>query len=350
MRTNILPADLAIKVLPTDDNGKPIITFRETTPYVKAILQYLQSHQISLNTADFVDAIMQSLELNPSDLTECGLTLGLYQALITEHIPASAVKNEIFNIILEWLEEQGFSLETFCYYRAIVTADYPMPSTLNPTKIAVWRNTSKMGDWDKRQAVSVRKWIGSTFKDLTVAQTESLAKRIDLRLASLMELDIRHHSSYEFEAWKNAYESDKITSCMHPALAYGIGHAGTFTCYCTGYHGLPDNGLNLTVLYQDDTPVARAITFTDGEQKFYIRAYGDSRLERRLIHNGYKQSDFTEGTILYTTERLIKPYVDGWLCMADHCTTNDGKHYWLLCKGAEYNLQTTDAYARGSIE
>lgn len=224
MRNNPLPNDFAKTHLPTDDNGKPIVTFRVTTPYVKVALQYLQSHRISLNTADFVDAIMQSLELNPSDLTECGLTLGLYQALITEHLPPSAGENEIFHIILGWLEEQGLSFETFCYYRAIITADYPTPSKLNPKKIFVWRSTSKMGDWDKRQAVSVRKWIKSTLIGLTDDQTEDLAQKIDGLLTPLADLDVRHHSSYEFNAWERAYSSDKIRSCMHPDSSSEVGY------------------------------------------------------------------------------------------------------------------------------
>lgn len=350
MRDNILLKDFATKLMPTDDNGKPIVTFNTATPYVKAVLHYLQEHRISLNTADFVDAIIQSLDIKLGGLVDCGLSLALYHALIVEHYSPTDAECAIYHDVIGWLDEQDFSFETFCHYKAIVTADYPMPSTLNQKKIAVWRSTSKMGDWDRRQAVSVRKWIVSTLTDLTAEQAESLAKRIDERLASFIELDVRHHTSYEFDAWEQAYSSDKIRSCMHPDSSCEVGRERTFTCYCTGYHGLPDNGLSLTVLYRDDTPVARAITFTADEQKYYIRAYGDDRLENWLINNGYKQSDFAEDTILYTTERLIKPYVDGDIHHADHCTTNDGKHYWVLASEGEYNLQTTDAYASSKVE
>ena len=291
-----------------------------------------------------------SLEIAQRALTDCGLVFALYNALVVKYYSPNDAEHELYRDIIAWLDEQGFSAETFYYYKAIVTADYPMVSTLNPRKIAVWRSTSKMGDWDKRQAVSVRKWIGSTLKELTAEQAESLAKRIDEILASRIDLDIRHHSSYEFDAWERAYSSDKIRSCMHPYSSSEVGSARTFTCYCSGYHGLPDNGLNLTVLYQDDTPVARAITFSDDEQKYYIRSYGDDRLDKWLGDNGYEQGDFLVDTLLYTTESLIKPYIDGDVYMAYHHTTSDGKHYWVLGSSGEYNLQTTDAYATRPTE
>ena len=347
MQNNILPADFATKLMPTDDNGKPIVTFNSAKPYITAVLHYLQEHRISLNTADFVSTIMQSLssEIDYRDLTDSGLAHAFYHALIIEHYSPTTAEQALYFDIIAWLDKQDFSAETSYYYMAIVTADYPMVSKLNPRKIAVWRSTSKMGDWDKRQAVSVRKWIGSTLKELTDEQAESLAKLIDEKLASLIDLDIRHHSSYEFDAWERAYSSDKIRSCMHPYSSSEVGSARTFTCYCSGYHGLPDNGLNLTVLYQDGEPVARAITFDNYGQKYYIRNYGDDRLDKWLGYNGYEQGNFLVDTLLYTTENLIKPYVDGEVCMAYHHTTNDGKHYWLLDTEGEYNLQTTDAYA-----
>ena len=349
MQNNILPVDFSTRLMPTDENGKPIITFTTAMPYIQEVLHYLQEHRISLNTAEFVDAIMQSLSFEIDSralaLTDCGLVLALFNALISKYYSPTHAEHELYQDIVEWLGAQDFSPGTFYCYKAIVTADYPMPSTLNPRKIAVWRSTSKMGDWNRRQAVSVRKWIGSTLKELTAEQAESLAKRIDEKLASLIELDVCHHSSFEFEAWERAYSSDKIRSCMHPHSNSEVGSKRTFTCYCTGYHGLPDNGLNLTVLYQDDMPVARAITFENEGQKYYIKNYGDDRLDKWLGDNGYEQGDFLEDTLLYTTESLIKPYVDGEVCMSDLYTTNDGKHYWLLNTEGAYNLQTTDAYA-----
>ena len=63
MQNNILPKDLAIQLMPTDENGKFVITTASVKAYIKAVLQYLQNAQKSMNTADFVDAIMQSLDI-----------------------------------------------------------------------------------------------------------------------------------------------------------------------------------------------------------------------------------------------------------------------------------------------
>lgn len=351
MQNNILLKELATKIMPTDGDGKLVVTYSSVMPFVEAAVHYLQEHRISLNTADFATDIIQSLEIDSNDLAMSGVIPALCRALTIKRYSPNIEEQELYLDIVAWLEKQVFSDETLYYYKAIVTADYPMVSTINPRKIAVWRSTSKMGDWDKRQAVSVRKWIGSTLKELTAEQAESLAKRIDERLASLIELDIRHHSSYEFDAWERAYSSDKIRSCMNTNSESEVGSARTYTCYCTGYHCLPDNGLKLTVLYQDDTPVARAITFTDDGQNYYIRAYGDGRLDKWLDDNGYEQGDFPVGTLLYTTEYLIKPYVDGYdVVHSDYYTTSEGKHYWSLNTYGEYDLQTTDAYATSPNE
>ena len=84
MQTNIIPADFAISLIPTDDNGKPVLTVNSAIPYIKAALQYLQEQRISLNTADFVGAIIQSLKLNSSELTQALYDALLYNTLIVE--------------------------------------------------------------------------------------------------------------------------------------------------------------------------------------------------------------------------------------------------------------------------
>ena len=351
MRDNILPKDFPSKLMPTDDYGEFAPTTANLNLYIEAVLQYLQSNHQSLNIPDFVDVIIQSLDLDLDIISVSNaLTFALRYTLIYKRYKMSGTEELIYDAIDAWLLSQADDYKTYSRYRALLAADFPMPSTLNPRKIAVWRNTSKMGDWGKRQAVSVRKWIGSTFTDFTDEQSESLAKRIDAILQTPAELDVKHHSSYEYDAWERAYSSDKINSCMNTDSSSEVGYKRTFTCYCSGYHGLPDNGLNLTVLYQDGKPVARAITFTHHEQNYYIRVYGDDRLCKWLNYNGYEQSAFAVGTILYTTELLIKPYIDGYVHMADHHTTNDGKHYWVLASDGEYGLQTTDAYASEPVE
>ena len=350
MRNNPLPKDFATNLMPTDDYGKFVINHHTLQAYIEAVLQHLQTNQQNLNIPDFVDAIIQSLDLDLDNVASNGVfTTALNNAVVLKYHPITTKDETLTEAIKEWLMAQDSNYATYSRQKAILRADFPMPSVLNPKKIAVWRSTSKMGDWNRRQAVSVRKWVSSTFRDLSDDQVESLSKRIDELLAPLEVLDVRHHNSYDFDDWERAYTSDKIRSCMHPDSNCEVGYKRTFTCYCSGYHGLPDNGLKLTVLYQDGTPVARAITYTEDEQKYYIRVYGDDRLERWLIEKGYDQADFAAGTILYTTESLLKPYVDGDVIMADHHTTNDGKHYWVLSDDGEYNLQTTDAYAYSSV-
>ena len=353
MRNNPLPKDFATNLMPKGPDGKFLLGFINLNVYIEAVLQYLQNTQQNLNIPDFVDVIIQSLDLDLEDIkVSCDLASALRYTLIGKPSQISSTDEFLYDAIKDWLwlMEQDSNYITYSRYRAILTADFPMVSTVDPKKIAVWRNTSKMGDWDKRQAVSVRKWVKSTFTDFTESQVEDLSKRIDEVLTPSAELDVRHHSSYEHDDWKRAYSSDKIRSCMNTRSPNEVGYKHTFTCYCSGHHGLPDNGLNLTVLYQNGEPVARTITFTHHEQNYYIRVYGDDRLYKWLNHNGYEQADFKEGTILYTTEHLLKPYIDGGVTMAEHCTTNDGKHYWALVTYGEYDLQTTDAYAGNPAE
>lgn len=294
----------------------------------------LQMSFRAMYTQNFEWAVLHQIS-NPHGLYNAGDVYNM-QRLICDNLPT----------------EIGFDT----YYQNLLTIkiDLPSQSILNPKKLAVWRNTSKMGGIETRQAVSVRKWIGSTLVGLTDEQVENLACKIDnfLQGETLTHLDVRHHSSYEFDAWERAYVNDAIRSCMNPLhTSCDVGVERTFTTYCSGYHGLPDNGLSLTVLYQDDEPVARAITFTDGEQDCYIKSYGDDRLHKWLQAKGYEQSDFLSGTILYTTADLMKPYVDGDdVHYADPCTTDDDKHYWVLCTDGEYDLQTTDAFAASQSE
>ena len=333
-----------------DSQGRLIATGQQCLDYTTAVLQHLQETKQNLSTPDFVDFIVKSLGIDYADIGYYSMPSVFFRALVLPHFNGTTNKL-IKAAIVDWLNEQSLERTMAKRYFCILGADYPTQSILNPKKLAVWRNTSKMGDWDKRQAVSVRKWIGSTFKELSDEQVESLAKRIDALLTSTDDLDVRHHASYEFSAWERAYTSDKIRSCMRPDSDCPVGAERTFTCYCSAYHGLPDNGLKLTVLYQDDTPVARAITFEgDDGQKCFIRVYGDDRLTEWLDCNGYQQSSFQAGTILYTTETKLKPYVDGELTMAEYCSAGDGKYYWELCSYGTYNLQTTNAYAGDLIE
>ena len=201
MRNNLLPNDFAKRLMLTDDDDKPIVRIHTLKVYISEALHYLQNNQTSLNTADFVDAIIQSLDLDIYNVeSNTVLIHALLESLLLKHRTISSRDKIVVDIITEWLRKQRITYVVYSRYKAILTADYPMPLVLNHKKIAVWRNTSKMGDWDKRQAVSARKWIKSTLDGFSDEQCEDLARRIDEVLKSLVALDIRHHTSYDFDA------------------------------------------------------------------------------------------------------------------------------------------------------
>lgn len=316
----------------------------------------MQQNNQNLSTADFLDHLLDELQLSVIDCYKMHIDTVFAEAVNRHHNKELRALDRddapnLCSFIGMWLKDNQEDGPERRKNLILVDMEYPTTSQLNPNKIMVWRNTSKMLDIDKRQVVGVRKWIKSTLVGLSDDQIEDLAIEIDKTLTPLTELDVRHHSSYEFNAWRAAYESKKIRSCMSTFSDCEVGDKRTFTCFCTGYHNLPDNGLKLTVLYQNDVPVARTITFDDGDTKCYIAGYGDGRLKQWLDMNNYVRSDFLEDTILYSDNELLKPFVDGDdIVRGDHCVSDDGIYYWILSDYGEYPLDNTKAYATGGIE
>lgn len=160
--------------------------------------------------------------------------------------------------------------------------------------------------------------------------------------------EIRFHDSYDFLGWKNAFDSKKIDSVMSTWAPSEVGRENTFTCFCSGYHGLPDNKLKLAVLYQDDVPIARAITFKKGRWRCYTDCYGDKRLLNWLKSSDYSEADYPVGTILYTDGSYLKPYIGGKVYRSDHHHIQEGFsciHYWKLSKYGVYSLCSPKARA-----
>ena len=135
-------------------------------------------------------------------------------------------------------------------------------------------------------------------------------------------LDVRTLDHDDVDGWDEAFS--KIRSCMSRASEHGVGVRNSYLCYMTKYHGLDDNDVRLTVLYQHGEPVARTLTYTTDDGKFYVRNYGDDRLVKWLDANGYEcAGTLPLGTRLYTwvyTEDdrdpdyafdLVHPYLDG---------------------------------------
>lgn len=337
--------------------GKTFVEARELiSSFAHERLLDMQKNNQNLSTADFLDHLLDELQLSVIDCYKMHIDTVFAEAVNRHYIKELHARDRddtpnLRSFIGKWLkdnQEDGLERRKNLI---LVDMEHPTTSQLNPNKLMVWRNTSKMLDVDKRQVVGVRKWIKSTLVGLSDDQIENLAKTIDESLIPLAELDVRHHSSYEFNAWERAYKSLKIRSCMSTFSDCEVGDKRTFTCFCTGYHNLPDNGLKLTVLYQDDVPVARTITFDDGDTKCYIAGYGDGRLKQWLDMNNYVRSDFLEDTILYSDSEMLKPYVDGDdIVRGDHCVSDEGIYYWILSDYGEYPLDNTKAYATGGIE
>ena len=318
--------------------------------YVQQVVSHLRNAKQNLAIRDLVTLFSDDLQMSFRDMYAQHLEISCIRHISHSHgLYSGGDVHKLQCLILNSLPSE---LDTDAYYQNLLTIkiDLPSQSILNPKKLAVWRNTSKMGGIETRQAVSVRKWIGSTLVGLTDEQAETLACKIDkfLQSDSLADLDVRFAPSSAFTMWRDAYESDKIASCMHPKSGCDVGRERTYTTYCTQHHGLPDNKLKLAVLYQDEVPVARAITFsaTDGS-KCFVRAYGDDRLYKWLISNGYSVAKgYPQGTILYAGERKMKPYLDGNNTVADYrYDAKANEYYWVLSAGSAYDLRTTSAYA-----
>lgn len=350
MQKIILPQTLTDLIPSQDVINHPTSGTFAVVPFIMATLNHLQATRQNLSTGDFVELIRSHLNITDRDFYINNICHALYCVVSLSALDPSFEDAAIYRLVNDWLYTNKPNIFSCYFFRNlnILEVDYPTKSTINTKKVAVWRNTSKMGSIKTRQAVSVRKWIKSTLVGLSERQIEDLAKKIDDALVpfSELKLDIRHHDSYDFEAWKNAYESDKIESCMSPTSRCDVGKQRTYTCYCTGYHGLPDNGLKLTVLYQDDVPVARAITFKDGDQNCFIASYGDDRLLKWLRSSGYEMSDFPQETILYSDSEMLKPYVDGeFIRRGDHLRSANGVYYWELLQEGYYKLNHTGAWA-----
>ena len=171
-----------------------------------------------------------------------------------------------------------------------------------------------------RTPIKVRKYLSKFFgKFRTPEFLEQLARFLDRMLQDTDEYDVRLFTDADIDGWSDAYYH--ITSCMSTKhMDYGVGELETFRCYCTHAmtQGKQSSGLTLAVLYQDDKPVARSITYENDDGKYFVRNYGDDRLVKWLDDNGYEHQNYLpSGTHLWTEaydddhNTYISPYVDG---------------------------------------
>ena len=204
-------------------------------------------------------------------------------------------------------------------------------NTLTPIKIRRFLTKYDVfNEWGVRQ--SEMQEIFSRYLDNAWEKTDSL--------------DVRTLDHDDVDGWDEAF--NKIRSCMRRASEYGVGVRNSYLCYLTKYHGLDDNGVRLTVLYQDGKPVARTLTYENDDGKYFARNYGDDRLVRWLDDNGYNHTGTLPlGTLLYTwvyTEDdrdpdyafdLVHPYLDGENDRADLIAKNGKLAFVVADKGHE---------------
>lgn len=175
---------------------------------------------------------------------------------------------------------------------------------------------------------------------------ELFSRCLDNAWVKTDRLDVRTLDHDDVDGWDEAF--NKIRSCMSRASEHGVGVRNSYLCYMTKYHGLDDNGVRLTVLYQDGKPVARTLTYTVDDDKYYVRNYGDDRLERWLDDNGYVDAgSLPLDTLLYTwvydgddksgdyAFDLVHPYLDGENNRADLITESGKLAFVIQSEGDE---------------
>ena len=180
---------------------------------------------------------------------------------------------------------------------------------------------------------------------------ELFAGYLDAVWLTTGNLDVRTLDHNDVDGWDEAF--NKIRSCMSRASEHGVGVRNSYLCYMTKYHGLDDNGVRLTVLYQDGKPVARTLTYENDDGKYFVRNYGDDRLVRWLDDNGYNHTGTLPlGTLLYTwvydgnnrdddyVFDLVHPYLDGMNNRADLITESGKLAFVIQNEGDELGNAT----------
>ena len=210
-----------------------------------------------------------------------------------------------------------------------------------------------------RTPIKVRKYLQKFFgKFRTPEVLEQIAETLDGLMQPSDDWDVRLFTDADIDGWSAAYYH--ITSCMNTRhMDYGVGELETYRCYCTAAmtHGKKSSGLSLVVLYQDDKPVARSITYTSScGEKCYVRNYGDDRLVRWLDEHGYVHQNYLPRDTWLWTEAYdddnngyLSPYVDGDPDDAEAKLTHiGGRYYWVISEDGVV-LQNCCGYTSATI-
>lgn len=252
---------------------------------------------------------------------------------VVHHIDLGA---DLYKYIMLWRRFLAFmgarESETvkgrLAYYQSI---ERRQTNTLTPIKIRRFLTKYDVfNEWGERQC----------------EMQELFAKYLDDLWGDMGSLDVRTLDHDDVDGWDEAF--NRIRSCMSRVSDHGVGVRNSYLCYMTKHHSLDDNGVRLTVLYQDGKPVARTLTYENEDGKYYVRNYGDDRLVRWLDDNGYNHTGTLPlGTLLYTwlydgddkdedcAFDLVHPYLDGDNNRAELITENGKLAFVIQSEGDE---------------
>lgn len=229
------------------------------------------------------------------------------------------------------------------------------PSETVQGRLAYYQDDAKR-EKGIRTPIKVRKYLQKFFgKFRSPESLEQLARFLDGMMQPSDDWDVRLFTDADIDGWSAAYYN--ITSCMNTRhMDYGVGGLETYRCYCTSAmtDGAKSSGLTLAVLYQDDKPVARSITYENDDGKYFVRNYGDDRLVRWLDDNGYEHqqrlpSETHLWTEAYDDDNYLSPYVDGDPEDAEAELTHvGGRYYWVISEDGVV-LQNCCGYTSATI-
>ena len=304
----------------------------EFAPYLRYAYSLQEMHEgASATTTDGLDPHLRTLVVRPNHYTEPDIIEAVSKVLY--HTDADADLARYGSLWRKFLAFMGVrQSETvtgrLAYYQSI---ERRQSNTLTPIKIRRFLTKYDVfNEWGDRQ--SEMQEIFSRYLDNAWGETDNL--------------DVRTLDHDDVDGWDEAF--NKIRSCMSRISEHGVGYRNSYLCYMTKHYGLDDNGVRLTVLYQDGKPVARTLTYENDDGKYFVRNYGDDRLVRWLDNNGYNHTGTLPlGTLLYTwlydgqyrdddyAFDLVHPYLDGENYRAD-LTVVEGKLAFVVAdKGHE---------------
>lgn len=280
----------------------------EFAPYLEYAYHLQKGYFEAANRASkLLDHDLHEIMYAPLEHLEADVAEAVTKVICHGYMPSELLKYSLLwqrFLAFMGVRESETVKGRLAYYQSI---ERRQTNTLTPIKIRRFLTKYDVfNEWGERQ--SEMQELFASYLDTTWDKTDTL--------------DVRTLDHDDVDGWDGAF--NKIRSCMSRVSDHGVGVRNSYLCYMTKHHGLDDNGVRLTVLYQDGKPVARTLTYENDDGKYYVRNYGDDRLVRWLDDNGYNHAETLPiGTLLYTwlydgDDRdpdyafdLVHPYLDG---------------------------------------